>query len=93
MLKKLRRLPWPECQPWVAKLLRRAAVKGRFAAQEHLASLAAALGRYHPGLPVLLADEVLERIRLGLEQPGRGGWGRHIRRCFWGGVLYFYGFE
>lgn len=72
VLKKLRRLQWPACQPWVAKLLRKAAVKGRFSAQEHLASLTAALGRYHPGLPVLLADEVLERVRLGLELPDRG---------------------
>ncbi len=72
VVKKLRRLPWPACQTYVTKYILKTALKGRFAGQEYLAALVAALGRYHPGLAVRIGDEVLERIRLGLEHPQHG---------------------
>ena len=74
VMKKLRRLPWAESEPYLLKTLLRASHKGRFSQIPHIASLAAGLARYHPSLGVGLMDDVLEEVALGLESPDAGGW-------------------
>ena len=74
MLKKLRRLPWAEHEPYLLATLLRATHKGRFSQIPHIASLAAGLSRYHPTLGVQLVDDVLDGVVAGLEAPDAGGW-------------------
>lgn len=73
MLKKLRRLPWAESEPYLLATLLRASHKGRYSQIPHIASLAAGLSRYHPTLGVRLVDAVLEGTVAGLEAPEAGG--------------------
>lgn len=42
---------------------------GRFAHVQYVCDLVAGLSRYHPRLAVRLVDELLERVRAGLEAP------------------------
>lgn len=64
-MKKLRRLPWAESEPYMVRCLLKA-VKGRFGAVPLVASLASGLNRYHPSLGVAMVDEVLEEVTFEL---------------------------
>ena len=90
VLKKLRRLPWAQYEPYLLKTLVRATHKGRFSQIPHIASLAAGLARYHPTLGVLLVDEVLEAVEAGLETPEAGYYQRRVAAVRLLGELYNY---
>jgi hypothetical protein len=71
VIKKLRRVPWAENERSLVRLLLKV-VKGRFSQIPLAACLASGLSKYHPTLGVAVADELLEQIRCGLEEPDAG---------------------
>ena len=63
MLRKLRRLPWTEYEPYLVHTLLRA-TKGRYDDLPYVAALCGGLSQYHPSLGVALADALLEEVCL-----------------------------
>ena len=65
VLRKLRRLPWREHEPYLVRTMLRA-TKGRYDDLPSVAALAGGLSQYHPSLGVALADALLEEVAAGL---------------------------
>ena len=61
MLRKLRRLPWREHEPYLVRTMLRA-TKGRYDDLPAVAALAGGLSQYHSSLGVALADALLEEV-------------------------------
>eukprot|EP00884_Botryococcus_braunii_P019011 jgi/Botrbrau1/5794/Bobra.0155s0017.1 len=89
LVKKLRRLAWAENEEFLVKALL-STVKGRFSHANHVASLAAALGFYHPTLPVYMLDNLLEEVRWGLEHPEDGNYQKRVAHARLLGEMYNY---
>ncbi|GAB2225830.1 hypothetical protein Droror1_Dr00021597 [Drosera rotundifolia] len=66
VLRQLRKLPWTECEPYLLKCFLKVH-RGKYGQIHLIASLTAGLSRYHDEFAVAVVDEVLEKIRLGLE--------------------------
>ena len=62
MLRKLRRLPWAEYEPYLVHTMLRA-TKGRYDDLPYVAALCGGLSQYHPSLGVALADALLEEVK------------------------------
>ena len=74
VLRKLRRLPWQEHEPYLVKTML-GATKGRYDDLPCVAALCGGLSQYHPSLGVALADALLEQVcslAAELPQPSRG---------------------
>ena len=89
-VKKLRRFSWAEDEGYLVRCVLRTAVKGRFSQVPLLASLTAALARYHPSFAVALPDALLEEVRAGLEEPEAASYQRRISHMRLLGELYSY---
>ena len=62
VLRKLRRLPWTEYEPYLVHTML-GATKGRYDDLAYVAALCGGLSQYHPSLRVALADALLEEVR------------------------------
>ena len=61
IMRKLRRLPWSETEPYLIRCLLSASV-GRYSLAPALSSLTAGLSRYHPSLRIGVVDSLLEEV-------------------------------
>ncbi|KAJ1437025.1 hypothetical protein SESBI_03863 [Sesbania bispinosa] len=89
VLRQLRKLPWSECEPYLLKCFMKV-YKGKYGQIHLIASLAAGLSRYHDEFAVAIVDEVLEKIRIGLELNDYGMQQRRIAYMRFLGELYNY---
>lgn len=89
VLRQLRKLPWSECEPYILKCFMKVH-KGKYSQVHLIASLTAGLSRYHDAFGVAVVDEVLEEIRLGLEQNEYGLQQKRIAHMRFLGELYNY---
>ena len=78
VLRKLRRLPWGEYEPYVVRTMLRA-TKGRYDDLPYVAALCGGLSQYRPSLGVALADALLEEV---------GPFISHLTGCgFWNWLI------
>ncbi|EYU24490.1 hypothetical protein MIMGU_mgv1a000416mg [Erythranthe guttata] len=89
VLRQLRKLPWNECEPYLLKCFLKVH-KGKYGQIHLVASLTAGLSRYHDDFAVAVVDEVLEEIRLGLEQNNYAMQQQRIAYMRFLGELYNY---
>lgn len=89
VLRQLRKLPWSECELYILKCFMKVH-KGKYSQVHLIASLTAGLSRYHDAFAVAVVDEVLEEIRLGLEQNDYGSQQKRIAHMRFLGELYNY---
>lgn len=80
VLKKLMKLPWSECEPYLLKCLMKVS-RVRFQDIALIASLAGGLSQYHDSLGVGLVDLVLEDVRWVYEGVARGVLPCQIKKC------------
>ncbi|CAL5026370.1 unnamed protein product [Urochloa decumbens] len=66
VLLQLLKLPWAECEQYLVKCFLKVH-KGKYSHVHLIALLTAGLSRYHHNFAVMVVDEVLEEIRVGLE--------------------------
>lgn len=66
ILLQLLKLPWAECEQYIVKCFLKVH-KGKYSQVHLIALLTAGLSRYHDDFAVVVVDEVLEEIRVGLE--------------------------
>ncbi|XP_024530355.1 regulator of nonsense transcripts UPF2 [Selaginella moellendorffii] len=89
ILRQLRKMPWDECEDYVLKCFMKVH-KIKYNQVHLVASLTAGLNRYHDSFAVAVVDEVLEEIRVGLEQNEYGMQQRRIVFMRFLGELYNY---
>ncbi|KAK9868805.1 hypothetical protein WJX84_002149 [Apatococcus fuscideae] len=89
ILRKLRRLPWAENEPYLIRCLLSAST-GRYSLAPVLASLTAGLSRYHPSLRTGVIDSLLEEVRSGMEEPHLGTYQRRMGHIVLLGEMYNY---
>ncbi|KAI5083055.1 hypothetical protein GOP47_0002798 [Adiantum capillus-veneris] len=87
VLRQLRKLPWSECEHYLLKCFLKVH-KGKYSQVHLIASLTACLCRYHEAFSVGVVDEVLEEIRVGLEQNEYGMQQKRIAHMRFLGELY-----
>ncbi|KAH7445318.1 hypothetical protein KP509_01G002200 [Ceratopteris richardii] len=87
VLRQLRKLPWSECEQYLLKCFLKVH-KGKYSQVHLIASLTACLCRYHESFSVGVVDEVLEEIRLGLEQNEYGAQQKRLAHMRFLGELY-----
>uniref|UniRef100_A0A061R4F1 Regulator of nonsense transcripts 2 n=1 Tax=Tetraselmis sp. GSL018 TaxID=582737 RepID=A0A061R4F1_9CHLO len=89
VMKKLRKLPWQEFEPYLIKCLLKV-VRGRYSQIPLVASLASGLSKYHDTLGIALVDSVLEHIHQGLERPSTGQYQLRVAHVRLLGEMYNY---
>lgn len=89
VLRQLRKLPWNECEQYILKCFMKVH-KGKYSQVHLIASLTAGLSRYHDEFAVVVVDEVLEEIRLGLELNDYGMQQKRLAHMRFLGELYNY---
>lgn len=89
VLRQLRKLPWDECEQYILKCFMKVH-KGKYSQVHLVALLTAGLSRYHNEFSVAVVDEVLEEIRIGLEQNNYSMHQRRIAHMRFLGELYNY---
>ncbi|MCO5571736.1 hypothetical protein L7F22_025484 [Adiantum nelumboides] len=87
VLRQLRKLPWSECEHYLLKCFLKVH-KGKYSQVHLIASLTACLCRYHEAFSVGVVDEVLEEIRVGLEQNEYGMQQKRLAHMRFLGELY-----
>lgn len=87
VLRQLRKLPWRECEHYLLKCFMKVH-KGKYSQVHLMASLTACLSRYHEAFSIGVVDEVLEEIRVGLEQNEYGMQQKRIAHMRFLGELY-----
>eukprot|EP00250_Pteridium_aquilinum_P005189 c15322_g1_i1 orf=194-3865(+) len=87
VLRQLRKLPWGECEQYILKCFMKVH-KGKYSQVHLIASLTACLSRYHEAFSIGVVDEVLEEIRVGLEQNEYGMQQKRIAHMRFLGELY-----
>lgn len=87
VLRQLRKLPWGDCEHYLLKCFMKVH-KGKYSQVHLIASLTACLSRYHEAFSIGVVDEVLEEIRVGLEQNEYGMQQKRIAHMRFLGELY-----